>query len=159
MSRATLLLIGPGLPYHVLDYAITWAKENEGALRTLFLIPEELPEEGYFFPSDLDSTENITNSTDAEKGIKEIIRQESRFIERRCNASHVPVVIDTMFSPLMQKVLVTLKDSEVIFVDKNAEENVDDLRELSFSLAELMEKASGQFITVGEKDEYSGAVS
>lgn len=159
MSKATLLLIGPGLPYHVLDYAITWAKENEGKLRTLFVVPGDLPEEGYPFPSDLDESENITNSDDAEKGIREILRQESRFIEKRCNASHVPVTIETLFSPSVQKLLVTLKDSEIIFFDKGAGENEDDINDLPFSINDIAAKASGQFIAVGEKDEYSDALS
>ena len=53
MSTATLLFTGVALPYHVVDYAINWAKENEGSLRALFLIPERMPEEGYPFPNDL----------------------------------------------------------------------------------------------------------
>jgi len=159
MSKATLLLVGPGLPYHVLDYAIKWAKENEGSLRTLFVVPGEIPEEGYPFPNDLDETESLTNNKDAENGIREIVRQESRFIEKRCNASHVPVTIEILFSPSIQKLLVTIKDSEIIFFNKRAEENPDELNDLSFSIDEIMKKASGQFVAVGEKDEYSDAVS
>lgn len=157
MSRGTLLLVGPGIPYHVLDYAINWARENESMLKTLFLIPGDLPEEGYYFPSDLDESENITNSKDAEEGIKEILRQEGRYIERRCNASHVPVVIETLFSPEAPKLLLHLKDSDIIFVDKRAEENEDDLKELPFTLAEIADKTSAQFVAVDEKDEYSDA--
>lgn len=155
MSRGTLLLIGPGLPYHVLDYAITWAKENESILKAVFVVPGELPEEGYPFLNDLDITENLTDSEDAEEGVKEIIRQESRYIERRCNASHVPVIIETLFSPTSHKLLLHLKDAEVIFVDKNAEQNDDQLNDLPFELAEIMEKTKGQFVTVGEADKYA----
>lgn len=157
MSRGTLLLIGPGLPYHVLDYAINWARENESMLKTVFVVPGELPEEGYVFPGDLDITENITNSDTAEEGVKEIIRQESRYIERKCNASHVPVVIETLFSPTAQKLLLYLKDSEIIFFDKKAKENIDDLKDLPFSIAEISEKSKAQFIAVDEMDKFSDA--
>ena len=40
MSIATLLLTGAAMPYHVIDYAINWAKDNEGSIRALFLVPK-----------------------------------------------------------------------------------------------------------------------
>lgn len=159
MSRGTLLLIGPGLPYHVLDYAITWAKENEGSLRTLFVVRGDLPEENYPFPSDLDASENLTDNTDAERGVNVIIRNESRFIEKRCTASHVPVDIEVLSSPSAQKVLVKLKDSEIVFVDKNAEAFDDEVKHMPFTLTELSGKSPGHFVVVGEADEYSDVIS
>lgn len=156
--RGTLLLLGPALPYHVLDYAITWAKEHEGMLRALFVVPGNLPEEGYPFPNDLDSSEDMTNDNDAERGLKMIIKDESRFIEKRCTASHVPVVIETLFSPSASKVLAKIKDSDIIFVDKKAEANEDDMKDLSFSLNDLTGKTSGQMVTVDQLDKYSDAL-
>lgn len=159
MSKGTLLLIGPGLPYHVLDYAIVWAKENEATLRTLFLVPGNLPEEGYPFPSDLDESEDVTSDNDAERGMREIIRNESRFIEKRCTASHVPVSIEVLSSPSAKKVLDKIEDSEVVFLDKKAQANEDDLKILPFSLSDITGKATGQVVTVDEMDKYSDALS
>lgn len=158
MSRGTLLLIGPGLPYHVLDYAITWAKENEGSLRTLFVVRDDL-QESFPFPHILDDTESLTGDTDAEGGVDMIIRNESRFIERRCNASHVPVDVEILSSPTAQKVLVKLRDSEIVFVDKNAEAFEDEVEHLPFTLTEISKQASGHFVVVGEADEYSDVTS
>jgi hypothetical protein len=155
MSKATLLLIGPGLPYHVLDFAIAWAKDNESSLKALFLVPGNLPEEGYPFPNDLDSSENITTEVEAEKGIKDIIQQEIRFIEKRCKASHIPVATDAIYSPTLQQVLSNIDRSEIVIIDKNAEENEDDLKDLSFSVADIAKKTSVHFAYVGENDKYS----
>ena len=155
MSTATLLFTGVALPYHVVDYAINWAKENEGSLRALFLIPERMPEEGYPFPNDLDEAEMMTNERDAEKGISNIVNEEIRFIEKRCQASHVPVESEILYSPQVQKVVAKVNDSDVIFIDRNAEENEDDTNNLSFRLGDVIEKTSKHFVSVGEMDRYS----
>lgn len=155
MSIATLLFTGAVLPYHVVDYAINWAKENEGSLRALFLVPGKMPDEGYPFPNDLDEAEDIMNRRDAEKGIKNIVQDEIRFIEKRCKASHIPVESEVMFSPAVQKVVSKVNESDVVFVDRNAEENEDDMRTLPFKLEEVLEKTSKHFVSVGEMDRYS----
>lgn len=155
MSIATLLLTGAALPYHVIDYAISWAKDNEGSLRALFLIPGRLPEEGYPFPNDLDEAEDITNEFDAEHGLKNIVQDEIRFIEKRCKASHIPVQAEVLYSPAVQKVVSEVNDSDVIFVDRNLEENEDDMNNFPFKLEDVIEKTSKHFVAVGEMDRYS----
>lgn len=155
MSTATLLFTGVALPYHVIDYAINWAKDNEGSLRALFLVPGRMPEEGYPFPNDLDDAENLTNEADAEKGISNIVNEEIRFIEKRCKASHIPVQSEVLYSPQVQKVVSRVNDSDVIFVDRNAEENEDDTNDLPFRLEDVIEKTSKHFVSVGEMDRYS----
>jgi hypothetical protein len=158
MSTATILLTGPRLPYHVLDYAINWAKDNEGAIRALFLVPSDLPEEGYPFPNDLDEAENMTHDKDAEQGVRVILQDQIRFIEKRCMASHVPVATELMFSPSVKKVVARIQDSEVIFVDKNIEENEDDMSDLPFTIDDITDKVSKHMIQVGEMDSYSDVV-
>jgi hypothetical protein len=155
MSIATLLLTGAALPYHVIDYAISWAKDNEGTLRALLIVPGSMPEEGYPFPNDLDDAENLTSKKDVEAGIKNIVREEIRFIEKRCKASHIPVQSEVLFSPPLQKVVSKVNDSDVIFIDRNAEEGDDAMTDLPFTIDDVIEKASKQFVAVGELDRYS----
>src|SRR5689334_11025281 len=155
MSIATLLLTGAALPYHVIDYAINWAKDNEGSIRALFLVPGKMPEEGYPFPNDLDEAEEITEERDAERGMRNIVREEIRFIEKRCKASHIPIQSEVMYSPGVQKVVSKVNDSDLIFIDKNIEENVDDMKVLPFNLDEVRDKTPRHFVSVGEMDRYS----
>ncbi len=143
------------MPYHVIDYAINWAKDNEGSLRALFLVPGKMPEEGYPFPNDLDEAEELTGEMEVEKGLKNIVQEEIRFIEKRCKASHIPVQSEIMYSPGIQKVVSKVNDSDVIFVDRNAEENEDDMNNLPFKMEDVMEKTSRHFVSVGEMDRYS----
>lgn len=143
------------MPYHVIDYAINWAKDNEGSLRALFVVPGKMPEEGYPFPNDLDEAEEITGEREAEKGFRKIVQDEIRFIEKRCKASHVPVQAEVMYSPAVQKVLSKVNDSDLIFVDKNIEENETEMKELPFRLDEVRDRTSRHFVAVGEMDRYS----
>jgi hypothetical protein len=149
------LLTGAALPYHVIDYAINWAKDNEGSLRALFLVPGKMPEEGYPFPNDLDEAEDLTRARDAEKGIANIVQDEIRFIEKRCKASHIPVQSEVMYSPGVQKVVSKVNDSDLIFVDRNIEENEDDMKVLPFRMDEVRDRTSRHFVSIGEMDRYS----
>ena len=158
MSRATILITGPRLPYHVVDYAIGWAKDNEGSLKALFVVPGKMPEEGYPFPNDLDEAEQETTGADVEKGLIGLVQDEIRFIEKRCKASHIPVASEMMFSPSINKIAAKLDEGIVTFIDKRFEEDKDDMTELSFTVDELLDKSSGTFIAVGEMDKYSDVV-
>jgi hypothetical protein len=155
MSIATLLLTGAALPYHVIDYAINWAKDNEGSLRALFVIPGKMPEERYSFPNDLDEAEEIRGERDAERGVRNIVQDEIRFIEKKCKASHIPLQAEVMYSPAVQKVVMKVSDSDLIFVDKNIEENEDNMKVLPFRMGEVRDRTSRHFVSVGEMDRYS----
>jgi hypothetical protein len=160
MSTATMLFKGPALPYHVLDYAISWARENEGSLHALFVVPGNMPEEGYPFPNDLDEAEDMMTERDSQKGLREIIQQEIRYLERRCNASHIPVSSEMLFSPSMQKVVESISSSEIIFIDKKVEEERDDdeMSQVDFRIGDLLRKSSRQVVSIGEKDKFSDVV-
>lgn len=155
MNVATLLFTGPALPYHVVDYAIEWAKENEGSLNALFIVPGQLPEEGYPFPNDLDSAENITTAFEAEKGLKEIMEKEIMYLQKRANASHIPVRTEVLFSPSIEQVVHKINQTEIIFVDRKVEENPDQMEDLPFTLEDIRQHISPHFLSVGELDRYS----
>lgn len=155
MGIATLLLTGTAVPYHVVDYAINWAKDNEGSLRALFIIPGKLPDQGYPFPNDLHETEEITVQNEGEPVLNNLVKDEIRFIEKRCKASHIPVKSEIIYSPRIQKVVALVKDSDVIFVDKNAEENESEMKDLPFTFEDIIENTTKHFVSVGEMDRYS----
>lgn len=155
MSYATLLFPGTSLAYHVLDYAVDWAKENEGSLHVLFLHPGTVPPEGYPFPNDLDEAEDMTTEVEAQQGVKQILKQEARYIEKRANASHIPAKTEILFSPSIDQVIARVNHSEIIFIDKSLEENPETFEGLEFDLQELKHKTSRHLYEVGESDKYS----
>lgn len=157
MSTATILITGLRLPYHVVDYAINWAKDNEGSLRVIFLVPGKMPEEGYPFPNDLDEAEQQTTRAEVEKGLSGIVLDEIRYIEKRCNGSHIPVKAELMFSPPLKKLVSKINETEVLFIDKNIDEDTDDMSSMPFTIEDVTEQIKST-IAVGEMDRYSDVV-
>ena len=155
MNKAILLFPGEFLPYHVVDYALSWAKENEGSLKVIFILPKGLPEEGYPFPNDLDQAELLKNTFDSEQGIKQILQDEIRFIEKRANGSHIPIESEIMLSPSIDDVMDVVNDAEVVFIDKNLDDQSELVQELPFSVEELKERTMRPLYYVGEYDRYS----
>jgi hypothetical protein len=155
MNVATLLFPGQTLPYHVVDYAINWARENEGSLNTLFMLPREQPSEGYPFPNDLDEAEEFSTNADARKRVKNILKDEIRYIEKRAKASHIPINSEILFGPTVNQVLEKINNSDVIFFDKNLEGETDAMNDFPFSIDELSEKGNRDLFAVGEQDRYS----
>lgn len=155
MNVATILLVGPTLPYHVIDYAISWAKENEGSLHTLYIVPSNVPSEDYPFPNDLDEAEELTTEVDAERGVRRILQRETRFIEKRAHASHIPIHTEILFSPSIEQVLARINQSEIIFIDKDAEQDTDAMKDFEFDLDQVRDKTSRYLFAVGEHDRYS----
>lgn len=155
MNLATLLFPGQSLPYHVVDYAISWAKENEGSLNILFILPAKQPTEGYPFPNDLDEAVEVTSDSDVQKGIRDILKDEIRYIEKRSKASHIPVNSEILIEPSVDQVLGRINNSDVIFFDKNLQEDTEAMNDFPFSIEELNEKGNRDLFAVGEQDRYS----
>lgn len=155
MNFATMIFPGNHLPYHVVDYAINWAKENEGRLVVLFLLSDHVPAEGYPFPNDLDEAEELATDVDAQRGVKQILNKEIRYIEKRANASHIPVKCEVLQSPRLEQIVARVNQSDIIFIDKNMEDHPEWLDGLSFRLSELREKTTRHLFEVGEFDRYS----
>jgi len=152
MNVATILIPGTGIPYHVVDYAISWARENEGSLHALFLVSGEVPDEAYPFPNDLDEAEALYTEVDAKKGIRKILQEETRFIEKRAKASHIPIRTEVLFSPKIEEVLTRINQSEITFIDKTLNDEGSISEELSFTLEDLREKGTRDLFGVGEYD-------
>jgi hypothetical protein len=157
MNQAAILIPGELLPYYVVDYALDWATENEGSLKVIFFLPRHIPSESYPFPNDLDQAEMLKESFDVEEGIKEVLKQERRYIEKRANARHVPVECVILFSPSIDDLASQVNRSEIVFVDKNIDEKADAFDGLSFTSQDLRDKLD-RLLPIGEYDRYSDVV-
>lgn len=154
MNQAVLLFPGERLSYHVVDYALDWASENEGTLKVLFFLASEAPDEGYPFPNDLDQAESLKKSFDTEQGMKQILQTETRYIEKRASARHVPATCVILYSPTLEELQAETKDAEVIFIDKDIDDEKISFGPLEFTFDDLKE-TNGRVFPVGEHDRYS----
>ena len=154
MNKAVLLFPKQVLAYHVVDYALDWARENEGSLHVIFFLPETVPEEGYSYPSDIDQAQMLKDIFDAEAGYQDILQSELRYIEKRAGARHIPVEFEILHSPTVEDIIRKSEDAELIFMDKFAGDEVELFEDLRFSAEELREKMPRIF-EVSEYDKYS----
>lgn len=158
MNFATLLFPGNFVPYHVVDYAINWAKENEVALLVLFVLNTHVTREGYVFPSDLDMAEELTTVADADRGVRAIAGNEIRYIEKRAGAAHIPLKCEILYSPSVKNLFSKLNRSDVVFIDKDLDDHPDLLEGLDFSIDDIREKTTTGIMEIGSMDRFSDSV-
>ena len=78
MNFATLIFPGNFLPHHVVEYAINWAKENEGSLVVLFILNKrEQPDDDMFRPIE-DNGEELALVANSASRVRPIDAQEIR---------------------------------------------------------------------------------
>jgi hypothetical protein len=158
MNFATLLFPGNFVPYHVVDYAINWAKENEGSLVVLFVSNRHVQPEGYPFPSDIDMAEELTTVADADRIVREVIGKEIRYIEKRAGAAHIPLKCEILYSPSVKILFSKLNRSDIIFIDKDLDDHPDLMEGLDFSIEDLREKTATTIMEIGRMDKYGDTV-
>jgi hypothetical protein len=158
MNFATLLFPGNFVPYHVVDYAINWAKENEGSLVVLFVLNKHVPREEYPFPSDIDMAEDLTTVADSDRVVRNVIGKEIRYIEKRAGAAHIPLKCEILYSPPVKNLFSKLNRSDIVFIDKDLDDHLDLLEGLDFTIEDIREKSATSVMEIGSMDRYSDTV-
>lgn len=119
MSKGLIIFDGIRFPHHVVDHAISWAKNNGASLKALFLFGREY-EEGYLFPNDLDEAQDVTDKEDAEKDDMRLINSHIRLLEGA--AGSVKFESEILVDPELDEVLLRASDAQAVFIDANHEE-------------------------------------
>jgi hypothetical protein len=158
MNFATLLFPGNFVPYHVVDYAINWAKENEGSLVVLFVLNKQMEREDYPLRSDADMAEELTTVADGDRIVRSVIGKEIRYIEKRAGAAHIPLKCEIVYSPADKILFSKLNRSDIVFIDKDLDDHLDLLEGLNFSIDDIREKTATSVMEIGGMDRYSDTV-
>lgn len=116
MPSIAVIFSGLQLSYQVLDKAFEKARAKGASLQVLFL-SEEPVEEGYFFPSDIDAAESLTDADDAEADDRELLRSKIRLIKDKAKASGIDVSIQVNDNPSVDSILEMVGNAAVIYVD------------------------------------------
>jgi hypothetical protein len=140
MASVLLVFSGVSFSHTVLDKGIAWAKEHQAHLVALFL-QEDPVDEGYGFPSDIDSAENLNNEEDAHEDDITLLQGKIKMIQKRADEAQVDRTIRVSADFSEESMLATADDIALVLVDAGtAEEPADN--ELPFSPAKLTEKAT-----------------
>ena len=158
MNFATLIFPGNFLPHHVVEYAINWAKENEGSLVVLFILNKrEQPDDDMFRPIE-DNGEELALVANSASRVRPIDAQEIRYLEKRAGASHIPLRCEILYSPTIKFIYSKLNRSDLVFIDKNLDEHPPLLEGLGFTIDDLREKTIANILEIGDFDRYSDVV-
>src|SRR6186713_1683879 len=90
MKTILIILNGIRLPFHVIDFAISRAKENTSEIYALFLKGGHEQSKGYIFPSDLGSTETGASDSQALKEDETIIYDNMKMVRSMVEAEKIP---------------------------------------------------------------------
>ena len=150
MKKGYIIFNGIRFPYYLVDHAIAWAEKNKAGLSAIFLKGGE-EEEGYPFPSDLDSAEKLKNKEDAEKDDEALIRGDMKLLRDMAKSKGVEIEVEEFNDPTMDEVLKKIKDAAVVFVDANADPD-DIAAPTKFTLNDLTGKISAYVERVDDED-------
>lgn len=122
MEKAAMIFNGIYFSYPVIDEAFAWAKSAQGKLLGVFLCSKKETGEGYIYPSDLDSTENMVSDAEAEKEDDAIIQNNSLMLAHRAAADQVSLEIKILHDPSEKELSAILNGCTKIYFHENIQE-------------------------------------
>ena len=140
MKPALAIFTGINFSHYMADYAIEWAARNKVPLHVLFLRSSEEKEEGYGFPSDLDSAEKLTTRHEAENDDRKLIQDYQKILNDQGREKGVQLTTEVLIDPSFEKILEKTKEVAIVFADATYDPG-DPLSPKSFTLEELKKKS------------------
>ena len=141
MKTILIILNGIRLPFHVIDFAISRAKENTSEIYALFLKGGHEQSKGYIFPSDLGSTEGGASDTQALKEDETIIYDNMKMVRSMVEAEKIPYRETSRTNASLSEIATISEDADLIVLDENFD-HATLLGDKKVSLKGLMEKIS-----------------
>jgi hypothetical protein len=139
MPHALVIFNGIRFSHDLVEKAITWAKQNSGSIKVLFLASRET-EDQYAFPSDLDAAQNATDKGDAEQSDMRVIESEIQLIENMSRTEDVDCATEIMVEPELDDVVEKAKGAAAVYVDVREEGEGSLMEVRKFTMRELVER-------------------
>ena len=141
MKTILIILNGIRLPFHVIDFAISRAKENTSEIYALFLKGGHEQSKGYIFPSDLGSTETGVSDAEVLKEDETIIYDNMKMVRSMVEAEKIPYREILRTNAPLSEIATISEDADLIVLDENFD-HATLLGDKKVSLKGLMEKIS-----------------
>lgn len=135
------MINGLDMPYHVIDRAITIAKEKKSRLMGIFLRGKGERREGYAFPSDLDAAEKGISEGETLEQDKEIISHNSEVISRMAQFDGIDFESKIIEDPKMEDLIQISEGADLVVVDKGFDSELL-LDAHKITLQEIVEKSA-----------------
>lgn len=137
MPHGVFLINGSGLPYHVIDTAIDWARQNHASLLGIFLFNAERRSESYEFPSDIEQVETRVSEEEGESDLEKLIVNNMQYVQNQANREKVNLETFSIKNPEAAQILEGAKKGEVLFADPNTFKGSDEYAATAFSFEEI----------------------
>ena len=141
MKTILIILNGIRLPFHVIDFAISRAKENTSEIYALFLKGGHEQSKGYIFPSDLGSTETGVSDAEVLKEDETIIYDNMKMVRSMVEAEKIRYREILKTNASLTEIATISEDADLIVLDENFD-HATLLGDKKVSLKGLMEKIS-----------------
>ena len=137
MEQIVVIFNGIKVPDHLVNAAISKAKESGSGLLALFLAGEE-KDEGYIFPSDLDAAQDDTDADDAERADMRVIRSQMKVLEGTAKVEGIACTTELLFEPELEEVTAKIGTAQLVLIDANY--NTDLNTVTSFKMEDLIQQ-------------------
>ena len=141
MKTVLIILNGIRLPFHVIEFAISRAKENSGEICALFLKGGHEQSKGYIFPSDLGSTEIGVSDAEVQNEDEKIIYDNMKIVRSMIEAEKIPYREILRTNAPLSEIATISEDADLVVVDENFD-HLTLLADKKVSLKGLLEKIS-----------------
>lgn len=141
---------GIRLPYHVVHYTISKAKENSAAVFALFLKGKHEPSKGYIFPSDITLSETEANSQGAVSSDEQLISDNMELVKEMIENEKISYHTSLKTNASIAEVAETVAAADLVIIDENFD-NPTLLSDNKISLNMLRKKIRQPVELVSEK--------
>ena len=141
MKTILIILNGIRLPFHVIEFAISKAKENHCEIYALFLRGGHEQSKGYIFPSDLGSTESGSSDAEVLEEDEKIIYDNMKIVRSMIEAEKIPYREILRTNAPLSEIVTISEDADLVVVDENFD-HLTLLADKKVSLKGLLEKIS-----------------
>jgi hypothetical protein len=139
MSTGAILINGVNLPYHVIDKAIEWAKDNQSSLRALFIFKSSKNAEDYGFPSDIERAETLISENEADAELERLVIHNMRFTEKQVKLHGIQIKTEYLKDPSLDEVRSSLSGTGILFIDPDNFKHPEDLANVDISYDDLVQ--------------------
>lgn len=145
MKSVLVIFNGIKFPYYLMEYSIAQAKAHAASLHVLFVTAKDEKEEGYAFPSDLSQTETLTDSEDALKDDKKIIRHNMKLAADMATGENISLTTEILPGSSLKEILAVVNKFDLVCLDSEYDNDTDSMfTNNRFTLNDLIKQATAQ---------------
>jgi hypothetical protein len=149
MKKGLILINGLHLPHPVLNAAVIWAKEHDAELQVIFMTAAREQNEGYGFPSDLDSAQMLMDEDDAIKSDAKLLASQLLLVRDVAATEDIPCHVTHLAEPPLTEIVRQTRSADLLVIEAPKEASSPLLGVTGFTMNELIAEAGCEVMELG----------